>query len=663
MKSGIDNGAIEVNYSFTGLNTDNTAVFNVYGWYSASNHGTGVIMTNSHTSGTSGSYPDSGYTVQGVSTTSAPVAGFSANTTNGSAPLTVAFTDASSNSPTSWSWDFGDGSTSSSENPTHTYTTAGNYTVTLTATNSAGNSTVTQNIVVSPAAALVANFTSNATSGFNPLTVQFTDKSTGNATSWAWDFNGDGVIDSTQQNPVYIYSAPGTYNVTLTVVNSAGNNTITQNGYVTVYNGTAPTVTATPGAGIYNSTQTVTLTSDEPGSTIYYTTDGSDPTDTSNSNRVPYSNPIPINTTTTLNFAAVSSGGVWSTRYNKTYVIDESTPTVTSNPEGGDFNGTQSVTLTTVDLDTNTTTYYTTDGTDPQSSGSRVVYTSPIVINTSTTLRYIAVDEASNWSAEYSQTYNITATTPVANFTSNATIGTAPLTVQFNDTSSNIPTSWYWDFGDGSSSTDENPTHTYTNAGTYTVTLTAINGAGNNTLTQTNLISVLLNDAYVSPTGNDTTGNGSESNPYAKIQTALNNVATGGTIHLLAGTYTGTGNYGLTISKNVNFVGADQTSTIINAASLGNIFTVNSGVTVSIANLTFANGNASNGGAITNRGTLTVNNCTFINNTASYGGSIYNANLVTLSGSTFINNAANRGGAIWSQSTIASVNDSTFINN
>jgi PKD repeat protein len=57
----------------------------------------------------------------------------------------------------------------------------------------------------------------------------------------------------------------------------------------------------------------------------------------------------------------------------------------------------------------------------------------------------------------------------------------APLTVQFVDTSVNSPTSWFWSFGDGSSSTLQNPSHTYTAAGTYTVTLTVTNAAGSNT--------------------------------------------------------------------------------------------------------------------------------------------------------------------------------------
>ncbi|BDZ70889.1 hypothetical protein GCM10025861_14060 [Methanobacterium petrolearium] len=67
---------------------------------------------------------------------------------------------------------------------------------------------------------------------------------------------------------------------------------------------------------------------------------------------------------------------------------------------------------------------------------------------------------------------------PVANFTSNVTSGISPLTVQFNDTSTNDPTSWYWEFGDGETSTDQNPKHTYYTAGYYTVKLNATNAGG-----------------------------------------------------------------------------------------------------------------------------------------------------------------------------------------
>lgn len=75
---------------------------------------------------------------------SVPVADFTGTPLSGNHPLSVAFSDTSTNSPTSWAWTFGDGGTSSTRNPTHTYTTAGNYTVALVATNTAGSDTKTR---------------------------------------------------------------------------------------------------------------------------------------------------------------------------------------------------------------------------------------------------------------------------------------------------------------------------------------------------------------------------------------------------------------------------------------------------------------------------------------------------------------------------------------
>ena len=67
---------------------------------------------------------------------------------------------------------------------------------------------------------------------------------------------------------------------------------------------------------------------------------------------------------------------------------------------------------------------------------------------------------------------------PTANFTSNVTFGTVPLTVQFNDTSINNPATWLWDFGDGTYSTEEFPKHIYTSPENYTVTLGVRNPSG-----------------------------------------------------------------------------------------------------------------------------------------------------------------------------------------
>ena len=136
----------------------------------------------------------------------APVAAFSGTPTSGTAPLVVNFTDQSTNSPTTWAWTFGDSATSTAQNPSHTYTTAGTYSVTLTATNSSGSDAETKTgyITVNPPAP-VADFSGTPTSGTAPLTVAFTDTSTGGPTSWAWTF-GDGGT-STAQNPSHTYTS------------------------------------------------------------------------------------------------------------------------------------------------------------------------------------------------------------------------------------------------------------------------------------------------------------------------------------------------------------------------------------------------------------------------------------------------------------------------
>lgn len=71
---------------------------------------------------------------------------------------------------------------------------------------------------------------------------------------------------------------------------------------------------------------------------------------------------------------------------------------------------------------------------------------------------------------------------PIASFSSDGYSGTSPLTVSFTDTSTGSPTSWLWDFGDGTTSTEQNPAHTYTTNGSFTISLTVTNLVGSNTL-------------------------------------------------------------------------------------------------------------------------------------------------------------------------------------
>jgi PKD repeat protein len=86
---------------------------------------------------------------------------------------------------------------------------------------------------------------------------------------------------------------------------------------------------------------------------------------------------------------------------------------------------------------------------------------------------------------------------PIARFTASPTAGKVPLTVHFVDTSTGSPTSWAWDFGDNNASSLQNPTHSYTVPGTYTVRLRASNTGGNNT--ETKFYYITVNAAYAPP--------------------------------------------------------------------------------------------------------------------------------------------------------------------
>ncbi|MDY0129278.1 MAG: PKD domain-containing protein [Methanosarcina vacuolata] len=180
----------------------------------------------------------------GILTTS-PIADFSASPTSGKAPLKVQFTDESIGKPTKWKWSFGDGTTSTQQSPTHKYSKVGRYTVKLTATNAEGSNTVTKTDYIKVVTKPVAAFSAKPTSGKAPLTVAFTDKSTGIPTKWKWSF-GDGKT-STIQNPKHQYLQEGKYKVTLTVTNVAGSSTATKTNYIKVTTNTRP--------GIYSESE------------------------------------------------------------------------------------------------------------------------------------------------------------------------------------------------------------------------------------------------------------------------------------------------------------------------------------------------------------------------------------------------------------------------
>lgn len=170
-------------------------------------------------------------------------ASFSATPTSGPSPLQVQFADSSFSSDpggvTSWAWDLdGNGTIDSTlQNPSFTYNSCGRYDVSLTVTDAAHppSTRIERGFIeADPTQLVTADFTASTTGGAVPLAVQFTDTSTGGPQSWAWDFDGDRVIDSTLPNPSHTYAAGGSFTVSLTVTNACGPHTEMREDYIYV---------------------------------------------------------------------------------------------------------------------------------------------------------------------------------------------------------------------------------------------------------------------------------------------------------------------------------------------------------------------------------------------------------------------------------------------
>ena len=169
-------------------------------------------------------------TTRYVTVGSAPFAAFNASPRTVAAGDPVSFLDRSLGAPTGWDWEFGDGARSSERNPSHAFLRSGLYTVRLTTTYP-GSTDVEQKtdyIRVVPG----ANFQVDVTSGAPPFSVRFVDLSLGAPTSWTWDFGDNST--STQQHPVHVYEAPGTYSVTLTAGSPWGSTSLKRTDLVTV---------------------------------------------------------------------------------------------------------------------------------------------------------------------------------------------------------------------------------------------------------------------------------------------------------------------------------------------------------------------------------------------------------------------------------------------
>ena len=423
------------------------------------------------------------------------------------------FTDQSTGA-TSYSWNFGDGGSSTAANPSHTYTSAGTYTVTQTVTNSCGTDDLVRTnyitVTTPPCDPPVAAFVGSPTSGDYPLTVNFTDQSTNTPTSWAWTF-GDGGTSSAQ-NPSHTYTAAGTYTVTLTATNACGSDGETRTGYITV---TEPTI------GYASLPYSTGFESGSFDSYWFSQSNNSEGRILITTANTPHSGSYHLTMDDNYNGGSYALNEAWL-RLNLAGKSDvdltfwwKEFSDETHTQDGVYFSDNGGSTFTKVyDLSGGSTTWQEIAlDLDQLASSAGLSLTGTFVVkfqqydNYSITTDGMAFDDISVVSNDVP---------PVADFSGTPTTGVAPLAVAFTDLSTGNPTSWAWTFGDGGTSSAQNPSHTYTTAGTYSVTLTATNAFGSDGETKTGYITVnepgawtvITYDDFESGMGNYTDGGG-----------------------------------------------------------------------------------------------------------------------------------------------------------
>lgn len=408
-----------------------------------------------------------------------PQPAFTATPISGCAPLQVSFTDQSIGA-SSWQWDLGNGVTSNQQNPSTFYTDPGLYTIKLTVTNANGSQTLTKTNYINVSAPPTVDFTSNITAGCFPLRAQFSDLSTpgsGSITSWNWSF-GNGAT-STQQNPLYIYTQSGTYFVNLTVTNSAGcTKTIIKPAYISVSTGVKADFTiSTPVNCKPPESITFQNLSTGPGTLTYRWDFGDGGTSTTLNPSHNYITAGPF----TVRLITTSSDGCIDTIVKSNVVQLNNYQTQISAPATGCIN--ESINFTNQSNPAPVSSLWTFgDATSSTLINPVKIYAlagnyTVKVINQYTT----CVD-----SATHAITIN---PKPTAAFTSTDSISCkAPHLVNFQNQSTGA-VSWNWNFGDGGTSTAQNPSHNYVALGSYTVRLIATNSFGcNDTIIKTNFV-------------------------------------------------------------------------------------------------------------------------------------------------------------------------------
>lgn len=396
-------------------------------------------------------------------------ADFNASPASGCAPLFVSFHDQSTGNPVSWKWDLGNGTISYLQNPSATYFTPGKYTIKLVIRNGNQADSTVKTSYVTVNALPKPLFKASDTTGCYPLNIQFTDQSLaqeGSIIKWEWDL-GDGTI-SGQQNPAHVYTAAGNYNVILRITNSTGcTSTLSKQQYIKINDGVKAGFTFI-NSNICKPPAIVNFTNSSTGTgTLSYQWsfgDGNTSTLTNPSNTY-------INT------------GLYSTRLivtndkgcTDTVVQKDAINVGTARAS---FNVPDSICQLAFTKFTNTTqpvavSYLWSFGDQTLSSDTNPVKKYDIPGTDS--VRLIADFGSCRDTAL--KVIKVVGK-PVISFTAGKTASCqAPFTVQFTNTGSGGKT-YEWLFGDGTSSTQKNPSHTYQQAGEYNVSLVVTNSTG-----------------------------------------------------------------------------------------------------------------------------------------------------------------------------------------
>ncbi|HRS58417.1 MAG TPA: PKD domain-containing protein [Bacteroidia bacterium] len=400
-----------------------------------------------------------------------PVADFTANITIGCSPLVVSFTDKSTGNVKSWYWDFGNSNTSTLQNPQTTYTSPGKYTVKLTVSDGTNNHTVTKTDYIVVLKNPTAGFSvSAATVGCAPFTVSFIDQSNqGDAiiSQWIWDF-GDGNI-GTQKNPTHTYSSPGSYSVSLHVIDIYG---CSDTRFITNY----IKVNSTPKAIFSNSQQKycktpalVSFTNSSTGNpTLSYLWDFGDTTTSTVKDPV-HSYLYPGTFSVKL---VVTDGNGCKDSIIKNNQIEIDNVKAYFKPDKDTVCTATFFRLNNQSQGAKNYFWNFGDGNTTNVPNPSYLYLNPgkYLVSLKVTNGSSCVDSMARY---------ITVEQLTAGFLTSLPLYSCkpPLTVSFVNQSVNA-VKYIWDFGDGDSSTDKNPVHVYTTPGVFTPSLTVIGAGG-----------------------------------------------------------------------------------------------------------------------------------------------------------------------------------------